>query len=106
MNTTIGVQKAQVRNVPQIERQGNLPEKQFRAGAISATVWLNKAQKTTGEEAEYRTIALERAYTDKEGKWQSTNSFRVNDLPKAALVMQRAYEFLVLGEQDLFKRGD
>lgn len=71
--------------------KGNLPEKKFRAGAISATIWRNKAQ-----DGEYKTISLERHYTDKEGKWQSTSSFRLNDLPKASVVLQKAYEFLVL----------
>ncbi len=84
---------------------GNLPEKKFRAGAISATVWKNKGQKATGEETEYRTISIERSYTDKAGKWQSTNSLRINDLPKAACVLQKAYEHLVFNEQDLFKGG-
>ncbi|MFH0701872.1 MAG: hypothetical protein V2A62_05565 [Candidatus Woesearchaeota archaeon] len=86
-----------------VEKEGNLPEKKFRAGAIAATVWLNHGQKANGEESEYRTISLERSYTDKEGKWQSSNSFRVADLPKAAVVLQKAYEHLVLNEQDLFK---
>jgi len=78
---------------------GNLPEKKFRAGAISATVWLNKGQSKTGEETSYRTISMERGYMDKQGEWQSTNSFRVNDLPKAAVVLQKAYEHLVLKEE-------
>tara|TARA_Y100000310_G_C20179068_1_gene577262 strand:+ start:128 stop:460 length:333 start_codon:yes stop_codon:yes gene_type:complete len=82
--------------------KGNLPERKFRAGAISATVWLNKGQRADGEETEYRTISLERSYTDKEGNWQSTNSFRINDLPKARLVLQRAFESIVLNEQELF----
>ncbi len=85
------------------EKEGNLPEKKFRAGAISATVWLNHGQKSNGEESEYRTISLERSYTNKEGQWQSASSFRVADLPKAAIVLQKAYEYLVLNEQDLFK---
>ena len=85
---------------------GNLPEKKFRAGALSATVWLNRGQKATGEATEYKTISIERSYTDKEGKWQSTNSLRINDLPKAQVVLQKAYEFVVFKEQDLFKRGD
>lgn len=88
-----------------IEKQGNYPEKKFRAGAICATVWSNKAPKKDGEESEYRTISLERVYKDKEGNWQSSNSFRVTDLPKATVILQRAYEFLVLQEQDLFKGG-
>lgn len=100
MNTTTKV-------VPQAQKttSGNLPEKKFRAGAVSATVWLNKGQSNNGLETEYRTISLERNYMDKEGKWQSTSSFRVNDLPKAAVVLQKAYELLVFNEQDLFKGG-
>ena len=47
---------------------GNLPEKKFRAGAISATVWLNKGLNGNGEETEYKTISIERNYTDKDGK--------------------------------------
>ena len=78
--------------------QGNLPEKKFRAGAISATVWLNKGHNGAGEETEYKPISIERNYTDKEGKWQSTNSLRVNDLPKAGLVLQKAYEHIVLNK--------
>lgn len=93
MNTTTKV-------VQQAQKSGNYPEKKYRAGGISATVWLNKGQSATGEETEYRTISLERSYTDKEGKWQSTNSMRVNDIPKACVTLQQAYEFLVL-QQDI-----
>ncbi|MBI2668689.1 hypothetical protein HYX14_02495 [Candidatus Woesearchaeota archaeon] len=104
MNTTIGVQTPNV-GVPTPKVAGisprNHPEKKFRAGGISATVWLNKGKKTNGEESEYRTISIERNYTDKEGKWQSTNSLRLNDLPKAVVALQKAYEHLVLHEQDL-----
>lgn len=88
---------------PSAQRQGNYPEKKFRAGGLSATIWLNKGQKATGEETEYQTISIERNYVDKEGQWQSTNSLRINDLPKATIVLQKAYEYLVLNEQDLFK---
>ncbi|MBT4651463.1 hypothetical protein HOC13_02970 [Candidatus Woesearchaeota archaeon] len=92
-------QKVVVENVG--NAQGNLPEKKFRAGSISATVWLNKSQ----EGKEYRTISIDRNYKDKNDEWQSTNSLRVNDLPKARVVLQKAYEYLVLNEQVLFK-GD
>jgi hypothetical protein len=88
--------------VTTIEKPGNSPEKKFRAGAISATVWLNKGQRDNGEETEFRTIAVDRNYTDKEGKWHSTNSLRVNDLPKLQAVLRKAYDYLVLNEQDLF----
>lgn len=101
MNTTTKV----VQQAQKTSLLGNLPERKFRAGAISATVWLNKGQKQTGEETEFRTISIERSYTDKEGKWQSTNSMRIGDLPKAVVALQKAYETLVLNEQDLCKGG-
>lgn len=76
----------------------NLPEKKFRAAPVSATIWANQGTSKNGESVTYRTISLERNYKDKEGKWQKTNSFRINDLPKAALVLNKAYEYLVLKE--------
>ncbi len=86
-----------------MEKSGNSPEKKFKAGPISATIWRNKGQSSSGEESEYRAISIERVYTDKAGAWQSTNSLRINDLPKAHLVLQKAFEYLVLNERDLFK---
>ena len=75
----------------------NMPERKFRAGSISATVWLNSNK----EAKQYRTISIERCYTDKDGKWQSTNSLRINDLPKAGVVLQKAYEYLILNENEV-----
>jgi len=89
------------------ENTGNQPEKKFSTGAIQATVWKNNGtSKQDGSPVEFRTISLQRSYTDKEGKWQSTNSMRVNDLPKAALVLGKAYEYLVMKEQGASPSGD
>ena len=84
------------------ENTGNQPEKKFRAGVVSATVWLNQGQnKKTGETSSYRTISLQRGYKDKNDQWQNTNSFRINDLPRAALVLGQAYEFLVTKQDSM-----
>jgi hypothetical protein len=77
----------------------NMPEKKFSAGAVVATVWKNVAEKNE-KPVEYRTVTFERRYKDKAGAWQTSNSIRVNDLPKAALVIEKAYEYLVLKEPD------
>lgn len=83
-----------------MEKETNTPEKRFSTGAISATVWKNSGtNKRTGEPTEFNTITLQRRYKDKEGNWQTSNSLRVNDLPKASLVLNKAYEYLVLREQ-------
>ena len=78
---------------------GNKPEKKFRAGGISATVWQNNGQNKNGEPVTFRTISLERNYKDKNEEWKSTNSFRITDLPKVALVANKAYEYIVMSDE-------
>ncbi|RME31919.1 hypothetical protein D6789_01170 [Candidatus Woesearchaeota archaeon] len=73
----------------------NTPLKKFRAGAVSATIWTN----TSKEGGEYNTVSFERGYKDKDGTWKTTSSLRLNDLPKAALVLTKAYEYLALGNE-------
>jgi len=77
------------------------PDKKFKAGAITATIWKNKAKTSYGEETEYSTVSFERTYKDKEtGAWKKTSSLRQTDLPKAVLVLTKAYEYLTLQEAD------
>ncbi|MFH1589990.1 MAG: hypothetical protein ABIB43_05470 [archaeon] len=76
----------------------NSPEQKFRAGPIVATIWSNTNKSKTGEEIAYKTVSFERAYKDKNDEWQSTSSLRTNDLPKAILVLTKAYESMVLSE--------
>lgn len=78
---------------------GNLPEKKFSTGALVATVWENQGKSREGDNVSYKTVSLQRRYKDDKGEWQSTSSFRLNDIPKASLVLQKAYEYLVLKEQ-------
>lgn len=75
------------------------PEKQFRSGAITASIWKNTAE-VNGKETEFKTIAVNRSYKDKDDKWQNTNSFRISDLPKVQLVCQKAYEYLMLNNEN------
>ena len=75
---------------------GNLPEKKFSTGALVATVWQNQGTSKNGEDVSYRTVSFQRRYKDPSGEWKSTSTLRVNDLPKASLVLQKAYEYLVM----------
>ncbi len=77
-----------------------MPEKKFRAGGITATIWKNKGKTKEGNETEFKTVSFERSYMDKEGEWQTTSTLRVGDLPRAEVVLKKAYEHLVLKEQD------
>jgi len=82
-------------NQEEEQKVKNLPTHKFRAGGITATVWQNSTKKD-GKDIEYRTITLERSYKDKDDKWQTTNSMRINDLPKVAMVCNEAFKVLVL----------
>lgn len=75
----------------------NQPEKRFRAGACTASVFVNSVQTPEGEKT-IRNVVLQRTFKDKEGKWQGNASFSVADIPKAMLVMQKAYEYLALSD--------
>lgn len=77
----------------------NLPEKKFRAGAIAATVWSNETVRD-GKKVSYKTISFERSYKDKDDEWKQTNSLRTQDIPKAVLVLSKAYEYLSLNSED------
>lgn len=77
----------------------HLPEKKFRAGGITATIWQNEGKDKDGNKTEFHTVGIDRSYMDKNGEWQSTTTLRLNDLPKVALVMQKSYEYLVLKKE-------
>ncbi len=80
-----------------VEDSGNSPEKKFVSGPISATVWLNQAAGKDGV-VNFRTVSFQRRYKDKNGVWQNSATLRVNDLPRASLVLQKAYEYLTMRE--------
>ena len=70
------------------------PEKKFRAGGVSATVWINNTEKGV-----FPSIQLSRSYLDKQNNWKDTNCFKVGDIPKAVLVLGEAYRYLSLKDK-------
>lgn len=80
--------------------EGNAPEKRFSCGGVVATVWKNNGTSKAGEPVNYRTVSFQKRYKDKGGDWKTSSSLRVNDVPKASLVLDKAYEFLVLKESE------
>ena len=69
------------------------PEKVFKVGAVRASVFFNPIQHN-GRTATLPKVIIEVRYRDKTGQWRGTNSLSLNDLPKAILALQQAYEFL------------
>jgi len=70
------------------------PETVFKVGAVRASVFRNTIQKN-GQFIPLPKVAIEVRYKDKTGQWQGTNSLSLNDLPKAILALQKAFEYLM-----------
>ncbi len=77
----------------------NLIEKRFNAGGISATIWSNQRE-INGQQLTLHSISLQRAYKDKSGEWKNSANMRMGDLPKAQLVLEKAYEYLAMTNTD------
>ena len=70
------------------------PETVFKVGAVRASVFRNIIEKA-GQTIQMPKVVVEVRYKDKTGQWQGTNSLSLNDLPKAILALQKAYEYLM-----------
>ena len=99
------LKKTRKQRVKKMETK-NVPERKFSTGVITATVWQNAGKSRNGEAISYRTVSFQRRYKDKNGVWQSANSLRVNDLPRASLVLQKAFEYLVIRETESHSAED
>jgi hypothetical protein len=72
----------------------NKPEQVFKVGAVRASVFRNIIQKN-GQFIPLPKVVIEVRYKDKTGQWNGTNSLSLNDLPKAILALQKAFEYLM-----------
>ena len=73
------------------------PEKRFKIGACTASVFVNEIAGKDGK-AILKSVNLQRAYKDKEGNFQYATSFKANHIPKAILALSKAYDYLVSEE--------
>ena len=71
------------------------PEKSFKFGAVRAAIWKSEHQARNGQRFETRRVVMDRSYKDAQGAWQNTSSLDLNDIPKAILALERAYEYLL-----------
>ncbi len=70
------------------------PEIVFKVGAVRASIFRNTIEKN-GKLIPLPKVAIEVRYKDKTGQWNGTNSLSLNDLPKAILALQKAFEYLM-----------
>jgi hypothetical protein len=74
------------------------PEKKFKCGPVSASIWAN-TKSAHGETVKFRSVTINKAFKDGD-KWKYTEKFDIEDLPKVALVATEAYKYLKLHSSD------
>ena len=69
------------------------PEISFKVGAVRASVFRNLVA-NNGRMIPLPKVVIEVRYKDKTGQWNGTNSLSLNDIPKAILALQKAFDYL------------
>ena len=72
----------------------NEPIQRFRAGQVEGAIWENKVQ-VNGQATTILKASVNRRYKDRNGNWQSSQSFSRNEIPLALYVLQKAFEAMV-----------
>jgi hypothetical protein len=81
------------------------PEVSFKVGAVRAAIFMNTLQRGA-QSVNIGKVILEVRYRDKDGQWKSTHSMSANELPKAILALQKAYDYLMTKKSDDVSDGD
>jgi hypothetical protein len=76
----------------------NKPEKVFQHGAVKAAIFANEREKD-GRVFTMKSVSFQKLYRDKEGVLKTTTSLEVDDLPKAMVVLQKAYDYLTVRQE-------
>ena len=74
------------------------PEKKFKCGPISASLWAEDKTMEKGV-VKFYSINITKAYKDGDN-WKNTNNFNAEDLPKVALVTDEAYKYIRLSSSN------
>lgn len=76
---------------------GNQPAKKFVVGNVDVSVWQNTLQKD-GQDFIKSSVTLQKTYK-KGNEFAHTGSLDVNEIPKAIVALQQAYEFLLTKQE-------
>ncbi|OGG46353.1 MAG: hypothetical protein A3F84_13505 [Candidatus Handelsmanbacteria bacterium RIFCSPLOWO2_12_FULL_64_10] len=69
------------------------PDIVFKHGRCSAAVFSKEI--TRGEKTfQAKSVSFQKRYLDKNGEWQTSSYLDVNDIPKAVLVLNKAYDYM------------
>ena len=75
------------------------PEKVFRIGAISASIFVNKVGEGDSQRS-VRNVSVQRNFKADDGNWKSTNSFGLAELSQLKQIVELAAEYVTSMEAD------
>ena len=74
-----------------------LPVKSYRSGCINVSIWKNEGKGKDGKTYEFLSATLQKTYLDDTDKqWKESKSLNATDIPKAILVLNKAFEYIAL----------
>lgn len=77
------------------------PVQKYQAGQLTVSVWKNKM--TTKDGKEYDTVSMQLQNRYKDGDdWKESKSIRINQVPKAISLLQRAYDEQIIKSKEDF----
>ncbi len=79
-----------------MESPKNKPEKRFKCGPVSASIWA-QTKIVKGVKVTSNSISIDKAYKVGDS-WKHTSQFFPEDLPKVMVVLRQAYEALMVKE--------
>jgi hypothetical protein len=70
------------------------PEMSFKCGVFETEIMKG------GMKIPIKKVSFQKRYKSADGEWKSTGSLDVNEIPKAILVLTKAYEYVSIGSSD------
>ena len=75
----------------------NKPVKKFKCGGCEAAIFENEIEKD-GKIIKVKKVTLLKRYKDKDGKWETTYSFSLQDLQMIGLLVEKTLDYSYFGE--------
>jgi len=73
------------------------PVQTFRARSIQASIWRGDSKKDSRTVTKY-SVRIQKRFRKENGSYENTDYFFPDDLPRLALVAQKAFEYIALSE--------
>jgi hypothetical protein len=80
-----------------MSQEKSKPVKSFKAGTIQSSIWRKETQED-GQTVVRYSVRIQKQYKNDEGKWQNSDYYFPDELPRVQLVAAKAFEFIALKE--------